>query len=394
MRQMKIKLVYGAPCSGKSTYVKEHVGEHDLIWDFDKLLMACTNRTQQVTGNHPMANFVIDLRKMIIDAARSKPSLENLFITCLWVTDKLKGELEGLDAEEIFIDADKDECFQRLSNDDARPDKGEWKKLINTWFKEHSSANKTPKRFWNFIGNEAGERILRIDGAIGDSAWSSDEITPKTFRAELNAGDGDVTVWINSEGGDVFAAVEIFNMLKEYRGNVTVKIDSLAASAASIIAMAGDEVQISPSGMIMIHNPWTVIQGDSAEMRASAEMLDGVKESIINAYEQKTHLPRDEISRLMDDETWLPANKAVELHFADKIMFSENQSEAQAFSRRQVMNCATTAIKTKIAAVKKAVEDTVVGTKKSNTAGGRAEMIRARKRLKLGGLRNGTARAV
>lgn len=206
-------------------------------------------------------------------------------------------------------------------------------------------------KFWNWLRDEAtGERILRLDGVISDSTWLGDEVTPQNFRDELNAGEGDVTVWLNSEGGDVFAAVEIYNMLKEYRGRVTIKISALAASAASVIAMAGDEVQISNAGMIMIHNPWTVTQGDSAEMTSTAKMLDGVKESIINAYEQKTHLPREEISRLMDEETWLPANKAVELGFADKILYSEESTTPQAYSRRRVMNCAADAFKAHLAA--------------------------------------------
>lgn len=396
---MKIKLVYGAPCSGKSRYVKENAGEHDLIWDFDKLLMACTNRTQQISGSHPMTNFIIDLRKMIIDAARKKPSVETLYITCLWVTDKLKSELEDLDFEEIFVEASKEDCFQHLAQDDARPDKGEWKMMINTWFKKHAAEesaaqNIQPRRFWNWLRDEAtGERILRLDGVIGDSMWSDDEITPNKFRAELNAGDGDIVVWLNSEGGDVFAAIEIYNMLREYRGHVTIKISALAASAASVIAMAGDEVQISVAGMIMIHNPWTQAQGDSAEMTATAKMLDEVKESIINAYEQKTHLPREEISRLMDDETWLPAKKAIELGFADKILYSEESTPSQAYSRRRIMNCTETAIKTKIAAEQHTAEDNHIEENAAN--GKRVKVAALRRRLDLnGGKKNGFARAL
>ena len=211
-------------------------------------------------------------------------------------------------------------------------------------------------KFWNWAKDETGERILRIDGAIGDSTWYGDEITPKTFRAELNSGEGDISVWINSNGGDVFAAAEIYNMLKDYRGKVTVKIDAMAASAASVIAMAGDTIEISPVGMMMIHNPWTFAEGDSAELKTAARMLDEVKESIINAYELKTKLPREKISKLMDAETHMNAHKAVELGFADKILFSEN-STAQAFSRQTILNCTREAIKAKLAAEKKSTPD-------------------------------------
>ena len=134
------------------------------------------------------------------------------------------------------------------------------------------------------------------------------------------SGSGDITVWINSPGGDCVAAAQIYNMLMDYKGNVTVKIDGIAASAASVIAMAGTEVLMSPVSMLMIHNPMTVAMGDAAEMEKAIDMLASVKESIINAYEIKTGMSRAKISHLMDDETWMDANKAVELGFADDVL--------------------------------------------------------------------------
>lgn len=136
----------------------------------------------------------------------------------------------------------------------------------------------------------------------------------------MNAGSGDITVWINSPGGDCVAAAQIYNMLTAYNGKVTVKIDGIAASAASVIAMAGDTVLVSPVSMLMIHNPATIAWGDHAEMQKAIDMLSEVKESIINAYVLKTGLSRARLSHLMDAETWMDANKAVELGFADDIM--------------------------------------------------------------------------
>lgn len=136
----------------------------------------------------------------------------------------------------------------------------------------------------------------------------------------MNAGSGDITVWINSPGGDCIAAAQIYNMLMEYKGNVTVKIDGIAASAASVIAMAGTKVCVSPVSMMMIHNPMTVAMGNTSEMQKAIEMLDEVKESIINAYEIKTGMSRTKISHLMDAETWMDANSAVEMGFADEIL--------------------------------------------------------------------------
>ena len=116
------------------------------------------------------------------------------------------------------------------------------------------------------------------------------------------------------------AAAQIYNMLMDYPGNVTVKIDGIAASAASVIAMAGTKVLISPVGMLMIHNPATLAWGDSGEMQKAIEMLGSVKDSIINAYEIKTGLSRTKLSHMMDAETWMDARKAVELGFADGIL--------------------------------------------------------------------------
>ena len=177
------------------------------------------------------------------------------------------------------------------------------------------------RKFWNWIKNqnEGGSemRTLFLNGQISDESWFGDEVTPKLFKDELAAGDGPISVWINSPGGDVFAAAQIYNMLMDYPNDVPVMIDGLAASAASVIAMAGTEVQMSPVAMMMIHNSATVAIGDSEEMKKAVKMLDEVKESIMNAYEIKTGLPRDKISRMMDAESWFNANKAVELGFAD-----------------------------------------------------------------------------
>lgn len=183
------------------------------------------------------------------------------------------------------------------------------------------------KKFWNWIRNEGEPAVLFLNGEISDETWYGDEVTPRLFRDDLSKCKGDIAVWINSPGGDVFAAAQIYDMLMDYPHNVTVKIDGLAASAASVIAMAGTEVQMSPVGMMMLHNPSTIAWGDSAELKKAISMLDEVKESIINAYEIKTGLPRDKISRLMDNESWFNATKAKELGFIDKIMFSSDEGE-------------------------------------------------------------------
>ena len=197
------------------------------------------------------------------------------------------------------------------------------------------------KKFWNWktqtvtnqeTQEQVQERTLFLNGTIAEESWFDDDVTPQLFKDELNSGSGDITVWINSPGGDCVAAAQIYNMLMDYKGNVTVKIDGIAASAASVIAMAGTKVLVSPVSMLMIHNPMTAAFGNSDEMQRAIEMLGSVKDSIINAYEIKTGLSRAKLSHLMDAETWMDANKAVELGFADEIMQRSTETENVAAS--------------------------------------------------------------
>ena len=192
------------------------------------------------------------------------------------------------------------------------------------------------KKFWNWKNRtvtdqetmeQIQERTLFLNGTIAEESWFDNDVTPALFKDELMAGSGDITVWINSPGGDCVAAAQIYNMLMEYPHNVTVKIDGIAASAASVIAMAGTKVLVSPVSMMMIHNPATIAFGDSSEMQKAISMLDEVKESIINAYEIKTGMSRTKLSHLMDAETWMNANTAVELGFADGILSRPEQTE-------------------------------------------------------------------
>ena len=155
------------------------------------------------------------------------------------------------------------------------------------------------------------ERTLFLNGTIAEESWYDDEITPQLFKKELMSGSGNITVRINSPGGDCVAAAQIYNMLMDYKGDVTGKIDGSAASAASVIAMAGTKGLVSPVSMLMIHNPMTAAFGNSDEMQKAIEMLGSVKDSIINAYEIKTGLSRDKLSHLMDAVTWMDAIKAV-----------------------------------------------------------------------------------
>lgn len=188
------------------------------------------------------------------------------------------------------------------------------------------------RKFWNWKnqadGEPSAERVLELYGTIAEESWFDDDITPAMFREELFAGSGPITIWINSPGGDCIAASQIYTMLMDYKGDVTVKVDGIAASAASVVAMAGTKVLMAPTALMMIHNPATMAFGDHVDMEKAIDMLSEVKESIINAYEIRTGLSHIQLSHMMDDTTWMNARKAIELGFADGILSDDKRESA------------------------------------------------------------------
>lgn len=233
-------------------------------------------------------------------------------------------------------------------------------------------------KFWNFIKNEATETTvesieLRIEGEIisNDNSWIYEwfdisHASPNTFRQELNQyKDKDITVWIDSPGGDVFAGAGIYDALKEHKGKVTVKVEK-AMSAASVIAMAGDEILMSPVGVMMIHNPWSQASGDMHDMRKMADVLDTVKDTIINAYVNKTKKTNKEISKMLDDETWMSSNVAIQQGFADGVLYQDAENPIvnnMQFNRMKILNSSKASldnffeIQKKIVAEDKLIED-------------------------------------
>ena len=200
------------------------------------------------------------------------------------------------------------------------------------------------RHFWNWVRNEDESRTLYLEGVIAEESWFADDITPAMFKEELFSGNGPITIHLNSPGGDCIEASQIYTMLMDYPGDVTIQIDGMAASAASVIAMAGTRVTMSPTSLMMIHNPFTMAMGDTEEMRKAIQLLDEVKESIINAYQIKTGLSRAKISHLMDSETWMNALKAKEMGFCDEVLYTgaEDLPEDMAgfsFERKSAAAC-------------------------------------------------------
>lgn len=195
---------------------------------------------------------------------------------------------------------------------------------------------------WNKVESESPE--LLIYGTLANESWYEDDVTAMAFQEELKEHSGkDIVLRINSPGGDVHAGVAIFSLLQDHKGFKTCKIDGLAASAATIPPMACDKVIMSQAATMMIHNPWTLAVGDANEMQNVIDQLNEIREGIVSAYANKTGMERDQIIDLMDAETWMSAEKAVELGFADQIenkITDLKQPSNYLFSNRAVFNLA------------------------------------------------------
>jgi ATP-dependent protease ClpP protease subunit len=204
-------------------------------------------------------------------------------------------------------------------------------------------AASNPHKFWNFVQKNDSEAELTIYSTIAsEQSWWEDEVTPQAFYNELaDIGDvANITVRINSGGGDVFAATAIYALLKDHSAFVTVKVDGIAASAATIIMMAGDKITAPAGAQIMIHNPLAVLFGyfEGDDLRKRADMLDTAKTAIMEAYTQKTGLSEDELSDLMNETTWMTAREAKEKGFVDEIMFEPVDSAVSNDGRFLIVN--------------------------------------------------------
>lgn len=198
------------------------------------------------------------------------------------------------------------------------------------------TSNVLPSAFdrWN-TGVQAAaddtDRTISVYDVIGYDWWTGEGVTAKRVAAALRAmGAGPVTVNVNSPGGDMFEGMAIYNLLREHEGEVTVKVLGLAASAASVIAMAGDTVQIARAGFFMIHNCWVMAQGNRHDLREFAEMMEPFDAAMADIYVARTGIDAAEVTRQMDGETWINGSSAIEQGYADELLPSDQVGQAAA----------------------------------------------------------------
>ena len=198
--------------------------------------------------------------------------------------------------------------------------------------------------FWRYVNaaqSQSGETEIEFFGPISEYSWFGDEITPKAFRKQLQdeGKGGPVTIKVNSPGGEVFAAAAIRAALQDYPGKVTADIVGLAASAATVVVSGADLVRMRDTAMFMIHDPSTIAWGTLEEMRQVVEVLSQVKETILNAYQAKTGLARDQLAQMMSDETWLTAQQAQEYGFVDQVVSEAKKGKLPKGVKAAYLNC-------------------------------------------------------
>lgn len=330
-------VVWGAPCSGKSSYVAENAKSGDIVHDFDRLYSAVSG-LPLYERNEAISPYVWDLSEEVYQGIEKHSELNAWVINS--VVDKSKAEdlAKRFDAELVVLEISREEAHQRC-NEDGRP--AEWHDVIDDWFdgrekKEDKRENRLMKvknrkdlKVLNAAQSESGENEIWLYGDIVDDAnyefylmWNGDgtAISPRMIREKLAAFEGaDVSIRIHSQGGFVDDASAMRAIISDYPGKVTCKVDGLCASAAMMLAISGDKVVMQDSAYLMIHNPWTRASGDVDELKKIIRMLQATKEGIIQAYMSKCNLSHDKLDKMMSDETWMTANEALEFGFVDVI---------------------------------------------------------------------------
>ena len=184
-------------------------------------------------------------------------------------------------------------------------------------------------------------REIKLNGYIDEEVWYGDEITPDIVRAALQGEKGDMTddvhITLNSYGGSVNAATMIHDVIRAYNGKVHITVSGTAASAAVGMCMAADELDMTPGSMMMIHDPSMIAWGNARDMQSAIQTLNAAKESILNIYEGRCTTARDEIARMMTDETWMDSKEALKHGFIDKIHEGgvKNSAKEPVFNREE-----------------------------------------------------------
>lgn len=343
-----IKIIYGPPCAGKSKHVNDNITEKDIKFDYDEILQAISNSDIH-ENREDLISYGIGIREYLIDNVSTDSSLETAYIITCKITDTLLDQIGTTDVEYVLIDKTKEEVLEQLRNDTTREDKEHWEGLVDDWFdwyegyvnsNEKNNSVKGGEMMKKFkiqtrleIKNEATSETaeLYLYGAIRQAYWWDDEedcISAQRVMNSLKELKGkNINVHISSNGGDVFESIAICNLLKQHDGDINVYVDAIAASGASIIAMAGKKVYMPANAMMMVHKAWTFTAGNSDQLKKIAEDLDKVDAAVKASYMSKFVGTEEELEGLLADETYLTADDCLTFGLCTEVLTESKDEE-------------------------------------------------------------------
>jgi len=327
---MTINVVYGAPCSGKSTYIKEQAQKGDLLFDYDRVAAAITpTEGHDLNQPEPVKQCAFGVRANLVAVAAASDGAQ-AYVSICWPSETLESELKSASAGDVVyhrMNATRQECLDRLAADDERPEKDAWAQIINDWWDEHGETEYAPPS--NRAAQTARGKVvtntatkINLNGYITSEKWYDDEFSPQDVAAALEGVNGDVVICLNSYGGECTAATQMRDILRSYnRGTLDVLISGVAASAATFMATGGHHTYITPGSLYMIHDPATLTMGNIQEHKDALATLQAYKDSILNCYvaKCKEKKSRDALSSMMSKTTWMDANAAVENGLCDEV---------------------------------------------------------------------------
>lgn len=322
-----IYIVYGSPCSGKSTYVASRLGDDDIAYDFDRLMRATTNiKFHILDDGRPAAHkLALQYRSELLWMIREGKlgGARDIYIITSSNPDAIARDTGGAEYEITEMKVSREECHRRLDGDDERPDKDAWHAKIDEWYdeyeKRHGGTAENMKTFYlngDLLTDEYAD-VYRFFGI------KTGYVCPSDMRAALaDADGGELTLYINSNGGQLVVGTEMYSMLRAYSGRTTAHIQSRSASAATVAMMGCQKITAEPVSLICVHNPSAYCEGDAGDHRAAAGQLDNIKESILNAYMPRVEahgVNRADLAALMDRDEWLDTGKALEYGLIDEV---------------------------------------------------------------------------
>ena len=327
---MSLIIVHGPPCSGKSTYVREHMGELDVCFDYDKIANALTGKQlHTLADKHHARPMVLAARYAMLESYRRHiGGIRDFYVITSSQSPAFWAAMEDYQPETVEMGTDLDTCLQWLAQDESRTEKDTWETVIKNWFDrkekamaKESSKTQDGKTLQFFILDEIRPDRKVFDWNTGNYRLEESTTSQRYFVENLAGVTADQTVelYINSMGGDVKEALGIVNALKRCPAKVVAYVDGFAASAASVLTQGADEIYMPRNTCMMLHNARWVTEGNPKELRKSADDLEVINQTIINSYATRAgdKLSAKALQQILDEETWLTAEQCIQYGLAD-----------------------------------------------------------------------------